>query len=144
VEDWVMARLAAAPVGRLATTSRECIVRLVPVCFALLGGRAVSAVDHKPKRTVRLARLQDMRDSGRAVLLVDHYSDDWSELWWIRVTGVATVHDPADAVDGPARAALAAKYHQYRETPPSGPVWSVSLDEVRAWSATPDTPEAPR
>jgi hypothetical protein len=39
---------------------------------------------------------------------------------------------------------LAAEYHQYRETPPSGPVWSVSLDEVRAWSATPDTPEAPR
>ena len=95
-----MARLAEAPVGRLATTSRDGMAHLVPVCFALVEGRAVSVVDHKPKRTLRLTRLQDMRDTGRAVLLVDHYSDDWSELWWIRVTGAATVHDPADAVDG--------------------------------------------
>ena len=109
----------------------------------------MSVVDHKPKRTLRLTRLQDMRDTGRAVLLVDHYSDDWSELWWIRVTGAAIVHDPADEVDGPARAALAAKYHQYREMPPSGPVWSVALDELRWWRASEgaargaDSPEAP-
>jgi PPOX class probable F420-dependent enzyme len=149
MEDWVMARLAEAPVGRLATTSRDGVVHLVPVCFALFEGRVVSVVDHKPKRTLRLTRLQDMRDTGRAVLLVDHYSDDWSELWWVRVTGAAIVHDPADAVDGPARAALAAKYHQYRAIPPSGPVWSVALDELRWWRASEaaargaDSPEAP-
>jgi len=145
VEDWVLPRLAEAPVGRLATSNRDGVVHLVPVCFALLADLAVSVVDHKPKRTERLTRLQDMRETGRAVLLVDHYSDDWSQLWWIRVTGAATVHDPTDAVDGPARVALAAKYHQYREVPPSGPVWSVSLDEVRAWSAATgaDAREAP-
>ena len=70
-----MARLAAAPVGRLATTSRDGVAHLVPVCFALVSGRAVSAVDHKPKRTMQLGRLRDIRETGRAVLLVDHYSD---------------------------------------------------------------------
>ena len=72
VDDWVMARLAAAPVGRLATTSRDGVAHLVPVCFALVEGRAVSVVDHKPKRTLRLADApqQDMRGTlGRAVLL---------------------------------------------------------------------------
>ena len=64
----------------------------MPVCFALVSDRAVSAVDHKPKRTMQLGRLRDIRETGRAVLLVDHYSDDWSQLWWIRITGPAAVH----------------------------------------------------
>ena len=133
-----MERLAGAEIGRLATADAAGAVHLVPVCFALVPGRVVSAVDHKPKRTVRLGRLRDIRETGRAVLLVDHYEDDWSQLWWIRVTGAAVVHAVDDPIDGAARAALAAKYHQYRERPPTGPVWSVALDEVRWWSAEPD------
>ena len=113
------------------STSYRCASRWCP------GGWS-SAVDHKPKRTVRLGRLRDIRETGRAVLLVDHYEDDWSQLWWIRVSGAAVVHAVDDPIDGAARAALAAKYHQYRERPPTGPVWSVALDEVRWWSAEPD------
>ena len=133
--DWVIERLTGAQVGRLATADAEGAVHLVPVCFALVSGRAVSAVDHKPKRTMQLGRLRDIRETGRAVLLVDHYSDDWSQLWWIRITGTAAVHTADDPIDADARAALAAKYHQYRDRPPAGPVWSVALDDVRWWSA---------
>ena len=129
-----MARLAEAPVGRLATTSRDGAVHLVPVCFALVADRAVSVVDHKPKRTVRLTRLQDMRDTGRAVLLVDHYSDDWSQLWWIRITGAATVHDPTEAVDGAARNRVGGEVPPVPGDPAvrdrCGP-----LDELRWWRA---------
>jgi PPOX class probable F420-dependent enzyme len=134
--DWVMERLAGAEVGRLATADGAGTVHLVPVCFAVVPGWVVSAVDHKPKRTTRLGRLRDIRETGRAVLLVDHYEDDWSQLWWIRVSGSAVVHAADDPIDGAARAALAAKYHQYRERPPAGLVWSVALDEVRWWSAS--------
>jgi PPOX class probable F420-dependent enzyme len=141
--EWVLTTLAAAPVGRMATTSAGGGVRLVPVCFALLPDRVVSAVDHKPKRSPRLSRLDDMRATGRAVLLVDHYEDDWTQLWWIRVTGAATVHDHEDPLDEVARAALAAKYHQYREHPPAGPVWSIGLDELRWWTASPTPGSGP-
>ena len=126
VVSWVTERLAEAEVGRLATTSRSGTVHLVPVCFAVAAGRIVSVVDHKPKRSLRLRRLQDIRDTGRAVLLVDYYTDDWSQLWWIRVTGAATIHDPGDSLDRAARLALTTKYHQYREVPPPGPVWSLA------------------
>jgi PPOX class probable F420-dependent enzyme len=136
--DWVIERLTGAPVGRLATADAEGAVHLVPVCFALVSDRAVSAVDHKPKRTMQLGRLRDIRETGRAVLLVDHYSDDWSQLWWVRITGPAAVHAADDPIDTAARSALAAKYHQYRDRPPAGPVWSVALDEVRWWSAASD------
>jgi PPOX class probable F420-dependent enzyme len=132
VEDWVAAALSNARVGRLGTVDGDGAVRLVPVCFAVIGEWLVSAVDHKPKRTGQLRRLDDMRAAGRATVLVDHYDDDWTQLWWVRVRGRAEVH-----VDGPDRddalVALRAKYAQYREHPPSGAVWRVAMDEVRWW-----------
>ncbi len=119
-------------VARLGTTDGDGAVRLVPVCFAVVDGWLASAVDHKPKRTGQLRRLDDMRAAGRATVLVDHYDDDWSQLWWVRVRGRAEVHE-----DGPAWtaavAALQAKYVQYREQRPAGAVWRVAMDELRWW-----------
>jgi PPOX class probable F420-dependent enzyme len=130
---WVGAALRDARVARLGTTDGDGAVRLVPVCFAVVDGWLASAVDHKPKRTGQLRRLDDMRGAGRATVLVDHYDDDdWSQLWWVRVRGRAEVHE-----DGPvwvdAVAALQAKYVQYREHRPTGAVWRVAMDELRWW-----------
>jgi len=102
------------------------------VCFAVVDDWLVSAVDHKPKRTGQLRRLDDMRADGRATLLVDHYDDDWAQLWWVRVRGRAEVHEAGPDRDV-ALAALAAKYVQYREQPPAGAVWRIAMDEVRWW-----------
>jgi PPOX class probable F420-dependent enzyme len=129
---WVGTELRRARVARLGTVDDAGAVRLVPVCFAVVGDWVVSAVDHKPKRTGQLRRLDDMRAAGRATVLVDHYDDDWTQLWWVRVRGRAEVLDA-----GPERStaldALVAKYAQYREHPPSGSVWRVARDEVRWW-----------
>jgi PPOX class probable F420-dependent enzyme len=134
-EAWVDAALSSAPVARLATTGGDGSVHLVPVCFAVVGGLVVSAVDHKPKRTIRLQRLQDIEVTGRAALLVDHYEDDWSRLWWIRIAGRAEVHVRGSDLDVAARRALVAKYRQYAAHEPAGPVYSVALDAVTAWRA---------
>jgi PPOX class probable F420-dependent enzyme len=136
-EAWVDAALASAPVARLATTGPDGRVHLVPVCFAVVAGLVVSAVDHKPKRTVRLQRLRDIEATRRATLLIDHYDDDWTRLWWIRIAGPAEVHERGSDVDVAARRALVAKYVQYAEREPAGPVYSVALDEVTAWRADP-------
>ena len=48
-------------------------------------------------------------------MLLDHYDDDWSQLWWVRVRGRAVVHDAGDPAATPALDALVAKYEQYRE-----------------------------
>lgn len=45
----------------------------------------------KPKRTTRLQRLANLEADDRCVLLVDHYNDDWAQLWWVRVHGRARV-----------------------------------------------------
>lgn len=130
---WVQQQLMSWPVARLGTVDAEGDVRLVPVCFALVDGHLVSAVDHKPKRTGQLRRLDDVRASGRATLLVDDYDDDWTRLWWVRARGLAEVHAAGTPVARSAVDALAAKYHQYRDRPPMGDVLSVALDELRWW-----------
>jgi PPOX class probable F420-dependent enzyme len=113
---------------------------LVPCCFALdtSTGRAevVTAVDHKPKRHQRLARLANIERDPTVTVLVDHRDpDDWSQLWWVRVHGQARV-----VVAGPeheaAVAALRHKYPQYRSEPPKGPVIRVTPDRWSGWSWT--------
>ena len=135
--EWVADALRAARVARLGTTDEDGAVRLVPVCFAVVDGWLASVVDHKPKRTGQLRRLDDMRVTGRATVLVDHYDEDWSQLWWVRVRGRAEVLDAADVARPSALDALAAKYAQYAANPPSGAVWRVALDELRWWRGNP-------
>jgi PPOX class probable F420-dependent enzyme len=136
MDEWVATALAATRVARLGTVDPDGAVRLVPVCFAVADGWLASAVDHKPKRTGQLRRLDDMRATGVATVLLDHYAEDWSELWWVRVRGRAEVLTTGQA-RGAALDALGAKYPQYREHPPSGAVWRVAMDELRWWRATP-------
>jgi PPOX class probable F420-dependent enzyme len=132
MEEWVRAALDTARVARLGTVDADGAVRLVPVCFAVADGWLVSAVDHKPKRTGQLRRLEDMRTTGAATVLVDHYDEDWSQLWWVRVRGRAEVLTAGPVRDA-ALEVLAAKYPQYREQRPSGAVWRVAIDELRWW-----------
>ncbi|MGH9023198.1 MAG: TIGR03668 family PPOX class F420-dependent oxidoreductase, partial [Acidimicrobiia bacterium] len=87
----IRARVAAAPVGRLATTRPDGRVHLVPCCFALSGDLAYSAVDRKPKRSPRLERLSNIGANPSVTLLVDHYEEDWSRLWWVVLEGRARV-----------------------------------------------------
>ena len=121
-------RLALARIGRLATVTPAGRPHIVPVCFALTGGRIVTAVDAKPKVTSELARLENVRATGRASLLVDHYEEDWSALWWVRVDGSAAVIESDAAID-----ALAEKYEQYREARPAGPVIAIEPERWRSW-----------
>jgi PPOX class probable F420-dependent enzyme len=130
----------AARVARLATVDAGGRPHLVPVCFVLDvrpdgADRVHIAVDHKPKRDTELRRTANLRATGRACLLIDRYDEDWSTLWWVRLDGSGA---PLDDPDQASRAidALAAKYPQYREQRPDGPVLRIEIEGYRGWSAT--------
>jgi PPOX class probable F420-dependent enzyme len=131
--------VAAAPVARLATLRPDGTPRLVPITFVLLGGLICSAVDEvKPKTTTRLARLADVERDQRVGIVVDHYADDWSALWWVRVDGTAAVHGGGELRER-ALGALVAKYPPYAQVPPSGPVLVITPTRWAGWSATAPT-----
>jgi PPOX class probable F420-dependent enzyme len=128
------ARLTAARVARLATIDPDGRPHLVPIVFVVDGDTLYSAVDHKPKRSRRLRRIENARARPDVTLLVDHYEDDWRRLWWIRLRGHARVLD-GGAEREQALDLLAGKYEQYRAQRPDGPVLAVDITEVRDWSA---------
>jgi PPOX class probable F420-dependent enzyme len=125
------ARFADAPVARLATVGPDGGPHLVPVVFAVRGDVVYTAIDAKPKSTQRLRRLANIAGNPLVSLLVDHYADDWTQLWWVRVDGLAAIHHDGDEVDA-GRDLLRAKYPQYQSVPLNGPVIAIA---VRGWSS---------
>ena len=119
----------------LATSRPEGGIDLVPIVFAFVGDDLVFAVDHKPKSTQRLQRLRNIAEDPQVTVLFDFYDDDWTQLWWVRVRGVAHA-----VIDSAARAAaldeLVAKYPQYADRRPSGPVVQIHPTAWSGWSYT--------
>jgi PPOX class probable F420-dependent enzyme len=134
--DEARRRFADAPVARLATVRPDGTPHLVPVFFAAVltadGDRILLAVDPKPKATLQLARLANIRANPSVSLLVDHYEADWRQLWWVRADGLARVVE-----SGPEREAvierLIARYPQYTTLP--GEFGDAVIVRVSAWSS---------
>ncbi|EUA13535.1 pyridoxamine 5'-phosphate oxidase family protein [Mycobacterium kansasii 732] len=125
------AAFTQSPVARLATITPAGTPHLVPVVFAVDRDLIFTAVDAKPKTTRRLQRLTNIESTPHVSLLVDHYDDDWAQLWWVRADGVAAIHHDGAAMHTGYRL-LRTKYPQYQSIPLDGPVVTVS---VRRWSS---------
>jgi PPOX class probable F420-dependent enzyme len=131
-------RFITATVARLATVGSTGHPHLVPITFALLDDATlVTAVDHKPKRTTALRRLDNIAANPQVAVLVDHYDDDWEQLWWARADGLARVLRPGQepAVRESALRALAKRYRQYVERPPQGALIVIDVERFSGWSA---------
>ncbi|MCV7258674.1 TIGR03668 family PPOX class F420-dependent oxidoreductase [Mycobacterium shimoidei] len=139
------ANFARASVARLATVAPDGMPHLVPVVFAVrLSGDLsredfiYTAVDAKPKTTRRLRRLANIDNEPRVSVLVDHYADDWTQLWWVRADGIAEIHHPGGQDDEALQAGydrLRAKYPQYQSVRLDGPVIAVAVRRWSSWHA---------
>ncbi|WP_085997762.1 TIGR03668 family PPOX class F420-dependent oxidoreductase [Nocardia jiangxiensis] len=138
-EQDALTRFRDARVARLATVSEDGQPHVVPVTFALAPDTpepvAVFAIDHKPKTTTNLRRLRNIAATERISLLADEYSEDWTQLWWVRLDG--TAHILTEPPDHTAPIAwLTAKYPQYQDNPPQGPVVRIAVQTISGWSYT--------
>ena len=130
-------RVSQARVARLATVRPDGTPHVIPITFAFAGSSIVTVVDDKPKSTRALQRLRNIEANPVVSILVDHYDDDWSRLWWVRGDGTARlVGEERDGDHRDAVAALVGKYSPYRDRRPRGPVIIVTVDRWRSWSAT--------
>jgi PPOX class probable F420-dependent enzyme len=134
----IRAKLDAARVARLATVDDRQSPHLVPVCFALVANVFYSAIDRKPKRVAakHLARLKNIEKTPQVALLVDHYEEDWSLLWFVLVRGeAALVSAPAERKR--ALRSLRAKYPQYRGEmlQEDAPLLCIIPERITAWGS---------
>ena len=136
--------LVATRRATLATIAPDGAPRLVPVCFVVIGDVVWSPLDEKPKSVddVRsLARVRDILERPTVALLVDRWSEDWSQLAWLRIAGRAALVDSEPA----AVAALRAKYPQYADHDlESRPMIRIEIERVTSWEASPAEADTPR
>ncbi|MBS2534172.1 TIGR03668 family PPOX class F420-dependent oxidoreductase [Catenulispora sp. NF23] len=125
------ATFLARPHAILATADASGVPHLVPVVFAAVGEALALVVDHKPKRSTDLKRLRNIQANPHVSLLTEHYTADWSVLWWARADGTAHVSPLTPAV----LAAFERKYPQYRAMPPQGPAIAVTVAKWSGWTA---------
>lgn len=120
--------------GVLGTVDPDRGTHLVPVVFALSGGELAVPIDTvKPKKAKRLRRISNLRSDARASLVVDHRSDDWTELWWVRADlGFLGTTDDADGW----LSRLANRYPQYREEGTVDSLLVFTIRSLSGWSAT--------
>jgi PPOX class probable F420-dependent enzyme len=131
-------RFAGARVARLATAGADRRPHLVPIVFAADGDCVYSTVDAKPKRTIVLQRLVNVRENPAVALLVDHYDDsDWDALWWVRADGRGRVLDPeAESDADETRRAVALLRDRYPRQQAVGAVLAVDVERWSGWSAS--------
>ena len=127
-------RLGSARVARLGTVTPTGQPHVVPLCFAMHGDEVYSVVDFKPKSTIDLARLENVRANPEITIVADHYDDDhWDRLWWVRADGDARILESgveyANAIHH-----LRTKYPQYQVRRPTGPVLAMHVRRITGWS----------
>ena len=137
-----------AQIGRLATADTEGRPHVVPVCFALVDDHVVTPIDEKPQRVSpnKLRRSQDIDENPRVALLVDHYADDWSQLGWVQVRGMATLCTSDEVPHSPGVAALRRKYDQYADHDlENRPLIRIKPGSVQSWGRLerPNCPHSP-
>jgi PPOX class probable F420-dependent enzyme len=128
------AMFAESPVAMLATVGPDAAPHIVPVVFAVHGDVVYTAVDAKRKSTRRLRRLANIEANPQVSLLVDHYENDWSQLWWVRADGVAAIHYSGEEMAA-GYALLRRKYPQYQRIALDGPVVTVDVKRWSSWQA---------
>jgi PPOX class probable F420-dependent enzyme len=133
-EKDAVAMFAESPVAMLATVGAEGKPHLVPVVFAVHGDVVYTAVDTKRKTTQRLRRLTNIEGNPQVSMLVDHYDDDWSKLWWVRADGIAAVHHSGEEM-AVGYALLRKKYVQYQRIALDGPVVTIEVQRWSSWQA---------
>ncbi len=128
--------LSQTPVGHLATAGADGSPHVIPVCFAYDGSNIYSVLDAKPKRgsLTGLRRVRNIIANPQVSLVIDHYDEDWTRLWYLLVHGRAELveHGPEPPA---AIARLREKYPQYRNMPLDGnPVIKITPERVTGWS----------
>ena len=126
-------------VARLATVDGDGRPMVIPICYAFDGERFYTPIDEKPKSVAagELKRVRNIKTNPRVALVIDDYSEDWSKLVYVLVSGTAEVISPGDDALDHARAVelLRKKYQQYRSMKiDERPIIRITRTRIKRWA----------
>lgn len=126
-------------VARLATSDVVGQPAVVPICYAFDGERFYVALDEKPKSVADhdLKRVRNIRANPRVAVVVDDYSEDWSELVYVLISGTAEIISSSEnAIEHrSAVELLREKYPQYRSMKlDERPIIKITPTRIKRWA----------
>lgn len=79
--------------GYLATAASNLQPYATPVVFILHNGKIYVPLDQKPKAVSisKLKRVKNIQENPKVCFLVHHYDEDWTRLWFVMISGYATL-----------------------------------------------------
>jgi PPOX class probable F420-dependent enzyme len=137
-KPFISAHVKNARIAHLATLDPTDGPHIVPVCFVYKENAFYTAVDQKPKRVPaeNLTRVRNIRHSPQVALLIDHYEEDWTKLWYVLVRGRASlVPQSAGKKRKLVIRALRAKYLQYRAgmLNDDALIIRITVEQIHSW-----------
>src|SRR5690242_4282105 len=110
IEERIVQFINSHRVARLATADAAGRPSVVPICYVFDGAVFYSPIDQKPKRVgpMRLQRIRNIRDNPNVALVIDDYSENWAELSYVVVHGLAEIIEPGESSSAEQGAAVAA------------------------------------
>ena len=129
--------VAAHRVARFATADAGGAPYLVPICYAFDGEHIYSAIDLKPKRVGgrALKRVRNILENPQVAVVIDDYSEDWTELAYVMIRGSADIIEAGEERQR-AETLLREKYLQYAEMlEPGCAVIRIIPERVVSWGA---------
>jgi PPOX class probable F420-dependent enzyme len=133
--------ISRARVGRLATVDENGHPFVVPICYAFDGEHIYSPIDEKAKLAdiYRLKRLRNIKANPRVSLVIDEYTEDWSGLSYLLVSGIAEIigpEGPASTEHTRAVRLLRKKYEQYEMMAiDTRPMIKITPTRIKEWTA---------
>ena len=127
--------LESQKIAHLATIDDLGDPHVVPVCFALSADHCFVCLDAKPKTVppIQLKRVRNILQHPTVCLIADHYSDDWSQLGFVMIRGVASILEYGSSHNEAIRL-LKNRYPQYLVMGIEDlPVISIAIANVTSW-----------
>ena len=126
-------------IARLATCDAGGQPAAVPICYSFDGERLYVALDEKPKSVAdhELKRVRNIRDNPRVAVVIDDYSEDWSKLVYVLISGIGEIISTTDNNNEHARAVelLREKYPQYRSMRlDQRPIIKITPKRIKRWA----------
>lgn len=108
--------LESGRVARMATVDQAGKPHVIPVCYAYVSGLIYTPIDKKPKSVAvnTLVRIKNIRSNPHVSLIIDEYYEDWSRLYFLKISGLASLMQKGDEYEN-SLMSLCEKYSQYRE-----------------------------
>jgi PPOX class probable F420-dependent enzyme len=124
-------------VARLATAGKDGQPHVIPFCYAFDGSCVYFVVDEKPKRQTGkpLKRIRNMLENPQVALVIDDYTEDWSQLAYVLVSGRASIVEAEDEYHQ-VLDLLRKRYPQYRSmtlTFPQNAMVRITPSKIHAW-----------